>query len=112
MSSLDLNLDSLICDCFQGETITQMFFYCQVQIGGKRLRRSHRGRELCPIRRLIALYDFGPKVLYFWRPVLLQSKRFLIENGKKIKKVKMRPCAEDTYMRYRRIESQMYLVFI
>ena len=97
MSCPDLNLDLADLWLLPRWTITQMFFYCQAQIGGKRLRRSHRGRELCPIRRLIALYDFGPKVLYFLRPVLLQSKRFLIENGQNIKKVKMRPCAGGTH---------------
>ena len=88
MSSSDLNLDLTDLWLLPRWTITQMFFYCQAQIGGKRLRRSHRGRVLCPIRRLIALYDFGPKVLYFWRPVLPQSKRFLIENGQNIKKLR------------------------
>ena len=39
--------------------ITQMFFYCQVQIGGKILKRWHRGKKLCTIPGVIALYDFG-----------------------------------------------------
>ena len=40
--------------------ITQMFLYCQVQIDGKRLKRPHRGKKLCTMPGLIALYDFRP----------------------------------------------------